>query len=49
MLRCRQIYTVLREPTLSLHPNSVLTQLAEEKKDEKEIFVEGKALVKLWP
>ena len=35
---------MLREPTLSLHPNSVLTQMAEEKKDEKEIFVEGKAL-----
>ena len=26
---------------MSLHPNSVLTQMAEEKKDEKEIFVEG--------
>eukprot|EP00913_Durusdinium_trenchii_P016549 g15554.t1 len=36
-----KIYTVLREPTLSLHPNSLLTQLAEEKGNEKEIFVEG--------
>ena len=36
-----KVYTVLREPTLSLHPNSLLTQLAEEKQDEKEIFVEG--------
>ena len=36
-----QVYTVLREPTLSLHPDSLLTQLAEEKKVEKEIFVEG--------
>ena len=26
---------------MSLHPNSLLTQMAEEKKDEKEIFVEG--------
>ncbi|CAK9063082.1 unnamed protein product [Durusdinium trenchii] len=32
---------VLREPTLSLHPNSLLTQLAEDKQDDKEIFVEG--------
>ena len=36
-----KIYTVLREPTLSLHPTSLLTQLAEDKQDEKEIFVEG--------
>ena len=38
-----KIYTVLREPTLSLHPTSLLTQLAEDKQDEKEIFVEGLA------
>eukprot|EP00913_Durusdinium_trenchii_P019561 g18388.t1 len=36
-----KIYQVLREPTLSLHPNSLLTQLAEDKQDDKEIFVEG--------
>ncbi|CAE7522994.1 unnamed protein product, partial [Symbiodinium pilosum] len=36
-----KIYTVLREPTLSLHPNSLLKQLADEKQNEKEIFVEG--------
>lgn len=36
-----KIYTVLFEPTLSLHPNSLLTQLAEEKQMEKDIFVEG--------
>ena len=34
-----KIYTVLREPTLSLHPTSLLTQLADTQ-DEKEIFVE---------
>ena len=38
-----KIYQVLREPTLSLHPNSLLTQLAEDKQDDKEIFVEGPA------
>ncbi|CAK9063284.1 unnamed protein product [Durusdinium trenchii] len=36
-----KIYQVLWEPTLSLHPNSLLTQLAEDKQDDKEIFVEG--------
>eukprot|EP00435_Cladocopium_sp_Y103_P049815 s687_g15.t1 len=36
-----KIYQVLREPTLSLHPNSLLTQLAEDQKDDKPIFVEG--------
>ena len=39
-----KIYTVLREPTLSLHPTSLLTQLAQDKQDEKEIFVEGRAV-----
>eukprot|EP00435_Cladocopium_sp_Y103_P020493 s1427_g5.t1 len=36
-----KIYQVLREPTLSLHPTSLLTQLAEDQKDDKPIFVEG--------
>eukprot|EP00435_Cladocopium_sp_Y103_P047792 s687_g14.t1 len=36
-----KIYQVLREPTLSLHPNSLLTQMAEDQKDDKPIFVEG--------
>ena len=39
---------MLREPTLSLHPTSLLTQLAEEKKDEKEIFVEGAKIAGKW-
>ena len=38
-----KIYQVLREPTLSLHPNSLLTQMAEDQKDDKAIFVEGLA------
>jgi len=38
-----KIYQVLREPTLSLHPNSLLTQMAEDQKDDKPIFVEGLA------
>eukprot|EP00438_Fugacium_kawagutii_P003810 Skav230257 [mRNA] locus=scaffold3387:75988:77452:+ [translate_table: standard] len=36
-----KIYQVLREPTLSLHPNSLLTQMAEDQKDDTPIFVEG--------
>ena len=40
-LRGGKIYQVLREPTLSLHPTSLLTQMAEEQKDDKAIFVEG--------
>mmetsp|Transcript_35954 Transcript_35954/g.58881 ORF Transcript_35954/g.58881 Transcript_35954/m.58881 type:complete len:223 (-) Transcript_35954:32-700(-) len=36
-----KIYQVLREPTLSLHPTSLLTQMAEDQKDDKPIFVEG--------
>ncbi len=36
-----KIYRVLREPTLSLHPNPLLTQMAEEQTDDKPIFVEG--------
>eukprot|EP00438_Fugacium_kawagutii_P003814 Skav230261 [mRNA] locus=scaffold3387:113644:119036:+ [translate_table: standard] len=36
-----KIYQVLREPTLSLHPNSLLTQMAEDQTDDKPIFVEG--------
>eukprot|EP00438_Fugacium_kawagutii_P003815 Skav230262 [mRNA] locus=scaffold3387:120242:122601:+ [translate_table: standard] len=36
-----KIYKVLREPTLTLHPNSLLTQMAEEQKDDNPIFVEG--------
>eukprot|EP00438_Fugacium_kawagutii_P011325 Skav205080 [mRNA] locus=scaffold142:524896:536954:- [translate_table: standard] len=36
-----KIYQVLREPTLSLHPNSLLTQMAEGQKDDKPIFVGG--------
>ena len=38
-----KIYQVLREPTLSLHPTSLLTQLAKDQKDDKPIFVEGLA------
>jgi hypothetical protein len=37
-----KIYQVLREPTLSLHPTSLLTQMAEDQKDDTPIFVEGR-------
>ena len=43
-----RIYTVLREPTLSLHPNSLLTQLAEDRQQENEIFVEGGLRLRQW-
>ena len=33
-----KIYTELREPTLSLHPTFLLTQLAEDTQDEKKNF-----------
>ena len=33
---------MLREPTLSLHPTSLLTQMADDQKDDKPIFVEGR-------
>eukprot|EP00435_Cladocopium_sp_Y103_P051672 s687_g16.t1 len=36
-----KIYQVLREPTLSLHPTSLLTQMAEAQEDDKPIFLEG--------
>ncbi|CAL1173055.1 unnamed protein product [Cladocopium goreaui] len=36
-----KIYQLLREPTLSLHPTSLLTQMAEEEPTEQPIFVEG--------
>lgn len=36
-----KIYQLLREPTLSLHPTSLLAQLAEEEPTEQPIFVEG--------
>ena len=41
VLRGGKIYQVLREPTLSLHPDSLLTQMAEDQKDDNPIFVEG--------
>jgi len=43
-LRARggKIYQALREPALSLHPNSLLSQMAEDQKDDKPIFVEGR-------
>ena len=39
--RGSKIYQVLREPTLSLHPSPLLTQMAEDLKDDKPIFMEG--------
>jgi hypothetical protein len=39
--RGSKIYQVLREPALSLHPSSLLTQMAEDQKDDKPIFMEG--------
>eukprot|EP00438_Fugacium_kawagutii_P003809 Skav230256 [mRNA] locus=scaffold3387:68821:74922:+ [translate_table: standard] len=43
-----KIYQVLREPTLSLHPDSLLTQLAEEEPGEQPIFVEGRLQGAPW-
>ncbi|CAE8618877.1 unnamed protein product [Polarella glacialis] len=38
---CGKMFEVLRQPTLSLHPNSILSQLAEESDGSQPIFVEA--------